>query len=293
VPWLGHRLDGPQCRQEIYLIRIEPAAAGHDLRTFECDGCVPCLTVTADLLDEVLLGFSSEPIVYGVLLPHLESIGKPNFSLELPPLATGHRLGKIEEMGRYIYVIRRFISSTVKSLSAPVYRAWQRYLSTRLMRLITSTAFGLSLHEMRNAHISSSNRIHEPEIFDEYIWDVTKHLVQDSSYVTSEREARYSFLWNPEELAERTEKSKLWHRVRQRRGDIDRYYGSYAVRSMDSDSLSKTCVILEERLKEAIGAIGLTQMAYHSDSYICERIADFIAYGLIPTEAVRVNSSSL
>jgi hypothetical protein len=29
----------PNCGEEIALARIEPAAPGHDLRTFECAGC--------------------------------------------------------------------------------------------------------------------------------------------------------------------------------------------------------------------------------------------------------------
>lgn len=29
----------PDCGQDIELVRIEPAAPGHDQRTFECAGC--------------------------------------------------------------------------------------------------------------------------------------------------------------------------------------------------------------------------------------------------------------
>ena len=29
----------PQCGEDIHLVRIEPAAPAHDLRTFECAGC--------------------------------------------------------------------------------------------------------------------------------------------------------------------------------------------------------------------------------------------------------------
>jgi rubredoxin len=29
----------PDCGQDIDLVAIEPAAPGHDLRTFECAGC--------------------------------------------------------------------------------------------------------------------------------------------------------------------------------------------------------------------------------------------------------------
>jgi len=53
----------------------------------------------------------------------------------------------------------------------------------------------------------------------------------------------------------------------------------------DRRKTAKACVILEERTKEAIGAVGLMHLAYHSDAAICEAVADFIAGGVLPKQA--------
>ncbi len=245
------------------------------------------LTVTAEWLDEVMLGFSSEPIVYGALLPQLQNIVRPNFSLRLPPVPIGHEPGMTENLGRRLYVARRLLSASFKWAAAPVYRYWQRKMTVGLLRLISSTAFGIPLYEVRNSIVRVSNTIGLPHIFNENVWDVTKHLAGGSSYFESEqeRDERYSFLWNSTELEQRKRTSLLWTRISRYQSDIEAHYRAYAAKLEGLESLAKACVVVEERTKEAIGAVGLTHLAYHSDLSICRAVADFIAVGVLPGQA--------
>jgi hypothetical protein len=43
----------PQCQTMMYLARLEPAEAGHDLRTFKCIGC--------DHEEQMVVQFESAP----------------------------------------------------------------------------------------------------------------------------------------------------------------------------------------------------------------------------------------
>jgi hypothetical protein len=252
-----------------------------------------CLTITAEWLDEVILGFSSEPIVYGALLPQLQNMMKPNFSMRLPPIPIGHKPGMAENLNRRIYVVRRLLSSSFKWIAAPGYRFWQRRMTRNLVRLISSAAFGIPLYEARNAIIRVSNAVRLPHIFHERIWDVTKHLTGGASYFESEqeRDARYSFLWNGLELDIRKKNSILWRQIKNYRPHIEAHYEAYGVEANSFDTLAKACVVVEERTKEAIGAVGLTHLAYHSDLSICRAVADFIATDAVPHQARGRNRS--
>lgn len=104
-----------------------------------------------------------------------------------------------------------------------------------------------------------------------------------------EREDRYSFLWSEAELERRKLKSWLWTRVGQYKGEISNYYKGFESAPLADDVLARSCVTLEERAKEAIGAVGLTHLAYHSDPLIVGAVADFLAKGVLPEE-VRTSS---
>lgn len=155
-------------------VRPDPYVVSDGVRTAPQVLPLTCLTVTAELLDEVLLGFSSEPIVFGVLAPKLSDLFRPKFLLRLPPVPLGYEPRIMERVGSRFSVFRQFIFSAVLWAAAPLLRLWRKRMTNNLLRLISAAAFGIPLHETTDAVIVASSKIDEPSIFQEHLWDVPR-----------------------------------------------------------------------------------------------------------------------
>jgi hypothetical protein len=247
---------------------------------------IETLVVAAELLDEVLLGFSSEPIVYGALLPQIRDFFSPKISWSLPPTPLGYAAGISDQLWRLVIYALRIITTVSWLMLRPIAILWERVWTKRLMQLISASAYGVQLHELDGALIVASSRLNEPEFFTENVWDVTK-LLMSANVARGDsgaQEARYSFLWEAEEFRKRRSSSWIWQSIEPHRHDIKKHYGRFlqGTSIASEEQLTRACIMLEERFSEAIGAVGLMHTAYQSNRTVVEVTSRFIMTGETP-----------
>ena len=184
----------------------------------------------------------------------------------------------------------KFITTVALYTLRPAAWIWERYLTSKLLQIMSSPAFGLEAHEFVNSLVIVENQIRRPDIFAEYVWPVTARLMKGPEKRqggAQGRVARYAFLWDDRELEARKKASWLW---RQRTKWIEDVYSRYArfpeVR-LDNleERLARACLVLEEQFKEIAGIVELGHSAYYSNPEIIEATAEFIAYGRTPPDA--------
>jgi hypothetical protein len=253
------------------------------------DGAKPIetLVVTAEFLDEVLLGFSAEPIVYGALLPRIREFFDPKISWRLPPTSLGHERGISEEIWRFIIFGFRIMSAFGWFILRPITVLWERIWTRRLMQLLSASAYGVQLHELERALIVASSRLDEPRFFNEKVWDVTELLISSDTVHDDgvAKGAKYSFLWEDSLFNTRKGSSWIWRSIEPHRIEIEKHYGRFSQSATigAEDQLARACIMLEERFSEAIGAVGLMHTAYHSNRIVIENVSRFIVSGESPT----------
>lgn len=249
---------------------------------------IETLVVAAELLDEVLLGFSLEPIVYGALLPQVREFFSPKIPWSLPPIPVGYAPGISDWLWGWVSYTLRIVTAVSWLTVRPITILWERIWTRRLMQLISASAYGVQLHELDRALIVASSHLNEPQFFTETVWDVTK-LLMSADVAPGQggvQEARYSFLWQSEEFKKRKSLSWIWQSIEPHRQDIERHYGRFlhGTSISSEDQLTRACILLEERFSEAIGAVGLMHTAYQSNRAVIEVTSRFIATGETPTQ---------
>ena len=148
------------------------------------------------------------------------------------------------------------------------------------MRLISSAAFGIPLYEIRNATVVASNKINMPR-FLETVWDVTKHLMKGHM----DRKAK--MILNSAIHFCGTKKNSRSEKPTHGYGNELASTGLKSRYTMDREQKTPLLNRVEERTKEAIGAVGLTHLGDHSDALIAEAVANFIVSEQIPEGAVQ------
>jgi hypothetical protein len=257
------------------------------------DKCVPIdtLVTTAGLFDEVFLGFSSEPIVYGGLEPQLFPLGPSRFSWLPPKSALEEQEVKnpFRQLLANVLYVAMIVPWTFVAIPILIW-IWRRHLIRRLVHIISSFAYGIPSHEFGQAMIAPANRIGLPGFFKEHVWDVTRMLLETPpvrSYTVDARASRYAFLWDADELAHRTKNSWIGARLDELAKPLAKRYRWFP--DVQLPELKKrvaiTSMVLEERMRELIGAVELTHSAYYTNPRIITAIAEFIATGRAPEEA--------
>jgi hypothetical protein len=140
----------------------------------------------------------------------------------------------------------------------------------------------LQADEFAGAAILAQHQLGMPEFFKEHDWDVTELLIKScpaERNTTEDRRARYAFLWNNAEFEARLHRSWLWRQRSSWKDEIKSHYARFQVddSSAFEERQAKTCLILEERLKELVGAVELFHGSYYTNHQIIAAIAKFIA----------------
>jgi len=130
----------------------------------------------------------------------------------------------------------------------------------------------------------TSHKIDQPKWFMETAWDVGKDLLASAAGRDSSGQAwtnRYSFLWDEVERRQRLESSWLREHLQAQTQTILARYRR--IPNVDvailEDTIVNTSLVLEERVKEVIGAVELTHSSYYTNETVIRGIARFIATG--------------
>lgn len=250
------------------------------------------LVVNAGPLDEVILGFSSEPLIFSALLPLVRSVTRPRLAFRLPKAPIGRDPKFSSQLWRFSLAASRFIQALVLLPLRPVVRMWERVLVEKIVQLISIPSMGFGSEEFDDAKLTVENTIGIPDFFAEETFDASASLAshpQFDSEAEGKRYARYEFLWNKEELQKRRDSSWLWPKMLQSRQELDHLHRRYfSGAQFTMDKLLPTCLALEERLKEVAGSVQLTHSAYYSDAAVIDMIAAFIAHGSLFARYLRL-----
>jgi hypothetical protein len=247
------------------------------------------LAVSAGMLDEVLMSMSSEPLLFGVLSPVIADwlgafprIRLLQFSERVQSSAEKlfkNGLSVVVQFALYvprlvIYFLRRWITQKVDN---------------RMLTLLSSAGFGVPAIEFEGARIHVVPFPLNLPFIATHPWDVSQNAAK-AQFVTAPTassqpdSARYAFMWDDRALAQQCAESQLWKRLQPRLPDIQRRYSDGVNDSPEKvkDRLARVALTLEERLKEAIGAVELAHSRYYSDPVMLDAVRDFIVLGKTP-----------
>jgi hypothetical protein len=250
---------------------------------------IQALVVSAGMLDEVFMAMSSEPLLYGILSPAIgDWLGAfprlriRKFSERVQNLSQRAVLMAWALVGQvFLYLPRLALYFCRRSLL--------RKVDDRLLGLLTSTGFGVPMLEFDRARIRVLSAPLSVPCLEPHFWSVSKDAAA-FRFVSVDRaraepsKARYAFLWDKDALASRIKESPLWKRVEPRLKDIETRYADVGESREDvKERLALVSLTLEERLKEAVGAVDLAHSSYYSSPRMLEAISDFIAAGTVPS----------
>ena len=260
------------------VVTSEPAEAAEPGQALPIES----LVVTAGVLDEVLLAFSAEPLVYGTLLPQIREITRAEPRWRLPQRPSGVADMPNRWLLRWAVGLSLWIRAVLLTIGRPAVRVFERLATKFLLSIISAPAYGVPADEFDNALVVATADLDLPRHF-----AVTRHDVQHlllatplTSSTTLARAARYAFVADEAEMAKKIEESWLVKQVRQSTDEIAGRYARFdGGQAFALDQLHRTCVVLEERLKEFAGAVQLTHSAYYSNPTVVEMVADFLATG--------------
>ena len=246
----------------------------------------PTLIVHAGLLDEVLLAFSAEPIVYGVLGPHIRTLVKPELSFRMEKRAAGQKLTFRNGLTRLVSAAIRCVTGVALWSLGPLRGVWERYLTGTLLKIVSTPSFGLPEREFENAIIVPDHTLRRPDVFAEIVEDVGHILISAPSVnaktePAEDRTRRYAHLWDRAERDRLAATSWLWSRVEPALGEIARRHRTVSQGdvSLLRDRLMTTSLVLEQRMREFAGVVQLVHSSYYTNEAIIEMIGNFIATG--------------
>lgn len=252
---------------------------------------LPTLVVSAGLLDEVALGFSSEPFIYGYLTPQIRSILQCSSEVEKAYLPEGEHW-QLEIRTIVTDPLSKFMRRSRRSLQRFLFsKCWpgvEHWLSRKVLDLVSAPAFGMVPQEFTNARLEVTDQLEIHEFFTTHYWSVEKLFlttkepkVEVNAVDTRER---YEFLWNKEALKRKMETSKLWEKIAPLWGDIERRAKPIAGINTDKlkERLARVSLVWEEKKEE----VRLRHCAYYQDQKIIEGIAEFIATGRVTNRKI-------
>lgn len=269
------------------------------------------LVIEAGPLDEALLALSSEPLVYGALVPRVRDLLGARYGLSPAAPAVGvHH--DIDDPLRLRYTFKRallLVRRTAAALCAPVLwparKLLEGYLTATLTTLVSATGCGLRPIEFKGARVVVRTTPGVSRLIREHTWCVAQALLSErpaaadpsapGANASSEAAAaveRYAFLWDPDLLVEKSRQSRIWHHLASSLSHMRRRYGSEDAGAGDGTwvrhvaDLQLVSLTLEERLRELAGLVELAHSQYYSNHLVIDAIAQFIATGAPPATRV-------
>src|SRR5262245_10307238 len=242
------------------------------------------LIVHAGLLDEVLLAFSAEPIVYGVFGPHVRALVKPEIVFRMDAPTAGQSFTFRGAFIRVSGATARFARGILLWCLGPVRGLWERNLTRTLLKIVSAPSFGLPAREFENALIVPDHTLRRPDVFAETVEDVGRVLISTPpvNVKTASAEARaerYSAIWDRTARDNQAEKSWLWKQVKHSFEQIARRHRDAQGGDLSGleEHLLTTSLVLEERIRELTGVIELVHSSYYTNAEIIDKISRFIA----------------
>lgn len=242
------------------------------------------LVITAQQLDEALLGLSARPAVFAYMTPHIRTLLTPGFGLEsLPPPHSNETLGAallrmVEWTGGLL--LRNVASLLAWTVLAFLRPRLIRGFTDKLVNIVSAASLGVPAGEMRRADIEVSGDPRVAGAMRVETWSTARLLAQLQLLnhdAAGENEARYRFVWNDHALD--TMSSDTWNRVKEHEAHILRRFRYDHDVTLFTADLKRTCATLDERVKEVTGSVSLTHKAYYGDERVIARIARFLVYG--------------
>lgn len=244
------------------------------------------LVVTAGVLDEVLLAFSAEPLVYGTLVPQIRHLTRAKPSLRIPARPAGLGDAPNRFLLRLISGLALWLRSLVLMLIRPLVHVFERYATSFLLKIISAPAYGLPPIEFENATVKASADPGLPGFFDVTPLDAQDLLMTAPLVVAGAADAsRYRFMVDKAAMEFKVRQSWLVKEMDQTMQEVlNRPDLTPEAREGIRNDFHRTCVILEERLKEFSGAVQLTHSSYYTNADIIDRVAHFLAHGTLPKD---------
>jgi hypothetical protein len=244
------------------------------------------LVLSAGLLDEALMGLSTEPLVYGFLSPELKKRLNPPFFPSGPPKRSGED-PIVAIAKRSVWGVIHFVLAPVKIFSWAS-RWWTQPRLTELMLdLVSAAGFGLPSYEFSHAAVTPKKELDVPGIFEAgEVVSVTKLFAKTRLVAPSPATpAQFDFLWDQTALEERLKESFTWRRIepyldelraRRGRGDNQSELEKFEL------EVNRLCAMIDVRVREFAGMVELFHSEYYANDKIIEAIARFIETGVRP-----------
>jgi hypothetical protein len=246
------------------------------------------LVINAGILDEVFLGFSAEPLVYGGLQPQIHML----FAQSEADVDVGNEPGQPPGPARLLIrsTLRWGVRMTSWTFRPLIVWLWERYLTVKFVQVLSAFALGMPARQFAPGLLLVSHRINLPRFFREYLWNVTEILVTRSPIQPLSpdgRKERFAFLWDERELERLKNQSMLWPRFIQADRSLARRYRPFPdVHQAElMKRLAQTTFMLEQRMVELVGSVDLIHSAYYNNEVIIDAIAEFFSSGRTPPDA--------
>ncbi len=238
-------------------------------------GRIPCLIISAGFLDEVILGLSTEPLIMGAFRPNLRrwlglSPDLPQSAASIPgargvdlQVSTGRfvrflvigplRLAFHVPGQMVAWLWRRSFAPIVESMTANTVRSVTQILGT-----------GFDRGELRGACIETSPEPELKDVLDEHFWDFTQHCLSVAPFRQAQREQkRLAFLLPGGKLPDDDDENRFIYRSMKAQNVADR-------------RLLEVALVIDERVREAMGAVGLVHSAYCENELVSQTAACFL-----------------
>jgi hypothetical protein len=278
---------------------------------------IEALVVSAQYLDEAMLGFSSMPVARGVLSPRVDSLldfrpRRPYEGGSTPGDDPSMHGGLREFRSKLLAIPLWFLYWLVQPVWQPIKRlAVKPIVEGALVAAMSSAAFGVDPNQFRGSRVIVSALLDTPSFFDERVWDVTDLVLRQSGTnvasthieggVDQPDQQRFSHLLNDVQLEsklvgnEATESGRLWRYTDASMNRLYRIYRRAHGEAAGSDKcmskaeyrthLGRVVLTAEERLREFVGATELTHSLYYSNPAVVRAVARFLSSGNWPSEA--------
>jgi hypothetical protein len=173
--------------------------------------------------------------------------------------------------------IRKLVSIPFRPVTLAISYLWlwiagpiiEKRISSTVYRVMEMMGTGLNGKEFEGAHIVVSARLGVSEVFQECFRNELERAIKSTPFHLSERDAnRYAFLLDNGKLPTIDKKS---HHL----------YGSLDRQGVSDRELLQTALVIDERLREAVAAVGLVHSTYYGDDEIISSASRFICTGNI------------
>lgn len=253
------------------------------------------MVVSGGLLDEVALGFSIEPFVYGYLGPQVRSFLRCS-QVGTEPFSPEGKTYQLEARRLLTAPLFKMLHKCRKHLQGIFFGKWfpgiERWLIRKVLNVVSAPAFGVVPQEFTNASIVATDQLNVSDYFRTRYWSVEKlflappapQLLSASVHLgTSSRNEleRYAFLWDQTRFEQCLKLSSVWQKIELLWEDIEYWANSVPGTDLHGvrDRLARAALVLEETKRD----IQLKHCAYYQHPIVIEGIARFIATGQFTT----------